>query len=402
MSMSLYESVVNESFGTDFLGEADTRLDPAIEAEINDRVNDDASFMQYTGECLTGMMALEAAMAKFDGMMAVKAIVAKNSNDAAAMEALDATMEGFVSDAWETLKEWVNKAYQAIKAFLIKQWNRLKGAANVVKAFFTKYGDVLRSMNVPDCKVKWLNINIDGGEKVFNKFNGEIKQSVTKVSSAISAVNKNYDDLAADTDEDTKRKSTSDYAITHGADRLKGAPVQASGNETIAVKELLDHLPTPKQVHDELINEIYPDGEEPKETGFTANVRSEAIEAADIGKVSKYIQYFQKMGDTTQKDSLRVIETAQKEARKSASESKKKGSTILHSMLRRCYAAQIQLFNMCTTATEQAAKRKINQSVAACRKAIMHHSTKGKGATQESWNPSTESYGVSDMLSMYL
>ena len=156
----LLDRVLSESY----IGGFDNSVSPAIEAEVNSRIindEDSSDMMQYTGECMMGMLAIEAVVAQRDGEVAIECMYRKQIGDIAGIESVVATFEGFLGNAWEKIKEWIKKAYTAIKNFLIKIWNKLKGYANQVKAFFTKYGDVLRNMTISGLKVDFGQINLD-------------------------------------------------------------------------------------------------------------------------------------------------------------------------------------------------------------------------------------------------
>ena len=346
---SLLESVVNESYGPEFggLGYAGEGLSPEVEAEINDRVSDEPETMfAYTSECMMGMLALEAAGAKMDGLCAVRFAAARANGDQAAMEETVATMEGFLGDVWETLKEWIIKAYTAIKNFLIKAWNKMKGAANVVKAFFTKYGKVLRDKKVPGLLVKWCNIQMLAANQVYNNYLRQIEQIRNQVTPLIT--------------------------------RIFTAQLKPE-----AMRNVLDRIPTPHDINVALKRGIYPQGETASDVEFE-RIRSAAIEAADIGSYKKYIDNFLSLGDKSRAESLKSIQEFKQEHAKSGETHKVAGVGQAHSAVRRCLNAEIELHRMTTSALYSAAKRMQAQSISACRKAIMYHATKGEGATSTS------------------
>jgi hypothetical protein len=363
--MSLLESVVNESYGPEFggVGYADGEgLSAAVESEINDRVTDEPETMfAYTSECMMGMLALEAAEAKMDGLCAVKFAAARANGDEALMEETVATMEGFVGDVWETLKEWIIKAYTAIKNFIIKAWNKMKGAAGVVKAFFTKYGTVLREKRVPGLMVKWCNIQMLAATQVYNTFLRHIEAIRQRVKPIILHV------LAI---------GPGGYADIHRSQNQAGF----SQNE---LNQAMAAIPSPHDINVSLARNIYPAGETSHDVPFEA-IRNAAIEAADIGSYKKYVDNFLSLGDKSRAESLKSIQEIKQNHAKTKEMARNAGVSAAHSAVRRCLNAQIELHRMCTSAMYRAAKRMQSQSVSACRKAIMYHATKGEGATSTS------------------
>jgi hypothetical protein len=287
----------------------------------------------------------------------VKFAAARANGDEALMEETVATMEGFVGDAWETLKEWVIKAYTAIKNFIIKAWNKMKGAAGVVKAFFTKYGSVLREKRVPGLLVKWCDIRMLAATSVYNTYLRHIEQIRQQVKPLIVRI-------------------TTPTSQTHVSSNQAGF----SPNQ---LNSVLNNIPSPHDINTALTREIYPNGETSRDVPFEG-IRNAAIEAADIGSYKKYVDNFLALGDKSRAESLKSIQEVKQEHAKTKEIAKNAGVGAAHSAVRRCLNAQIELHRMCTSAMYRAAKRMQSQSVSACRKAIMYHATKGEGATSTS------------------
>jgi hypothetical protein len=361
MNMSLFDQVVNESYSADLGGYAEDKLDSATESYIDSVITDDpVTMVAFTGECMMGIMALEAAEARMEGMMAVKLMNARAAEDQEAMEAAVVTMEGFVGDVWEALKEIVKKAYTAIKTFLIKVWNKFKGYGNVVKAFFTKYGDVLRHKRVPGLRVKWERINLDGAERVMNEHLGNARRAIetlVRSRNVHGAVNRMTDGAY---------KHDKNLSAAHATSRVGDVA-----------------LPSPHEINSDLNQAMYPDqnrSSEDLEQEFE-RVRSEAIEAADISSYKKYIDNFMALGNKHYQSDLKLIEDIKREHAKDKARDTGAGVGSFHTQIRRCLNAEIEIINLCTHAMATAAKRMQSQSIAACRKAIMYHSTEGAGAT---------------------
>jgi hypothetical protein len=277
------------------------------------------------------------------------------------MEETVATMEGFVGDVWETLKEWIIKAYTAIKNFIIKAWNKMKGAAGVVKAFFTKYGTVLREKRVPGLNVKWCRIQMLAATQVYNTFLRHIEGIRQRVKPIILHV------LAI---------GPGGYADVHRSQNQAGF----SQNE---LNQAMAAIPSPHDINVSLARNIYPAGETSHDVPFEA-IRNAAIEAADIGSYKKYVDNFLSLGDKSRAESLKSIQEIKQNHAKTKEMARNAGVSAAHSAVRRCLNAQIELHRMCTSAMYRAAKRMQSQSVSDCRKAIVYHATKGEGATYTS------------------
>jgi len=380
MNMSLFDQVLNESYSADLGGYSYDSLDAAEESYINDVITDDpVTLFQYTGECSNAIMALEAAEARMEGMMCVKFMNARAANDEVAMEETVATMEGFIGNMWETLKEIVKKAYAAVKAFLIKVWNKMKGYGNVVKAFFTKYGDVLRHKRVPGLRVKWERIEITAAEPVMMRYLEQVSQAVELLRTRL-------------------RNEANTYRINSRiAERIPNNPRSAQGfddnphgayNLHLATNNA---LPSPHDINAALDEAIYPQrnrSENDLEAEFE-RIRPEAIEAADISSYKKYIDNFMAIGNKRYQADLKLIEDLKRELAKHKAEDTGNKVGSIHTEIRRCLNAEIEIINLSTHAMSTAAKRMQSQSISACRKAIMYHATEGNGATyaDESYVP---------------
>lgn len=381
MNMSLFDQVVNESYSADLGGYSADSLDAAEESYINDVITDDpVTLFQYTGECSNAIMALEAAEARMEGMMCVKFMNARSASDEVAMEETVATMEGFVGNMWETLKEIVKKAYAAVKAFLIKVWNKFKSYGNVVRAMLTKYGDVLRHKRVPGLRVKWEKINIMAAEPIMMK-------NLEKCTKMIEQLKHMYEGIKGLRQNNPKNP----YADKNPETVLATHQFVNTGAKGVA-----DGLPTPGEIEDELEKEIYPEKastDQELEKPFE-EIRPEAIKAADASSYKTYLDRFMAIGNKRYQADMKCIEDLKREFHKEKSAYSGAGASHIHTEIRRCLNAEISIINICTHAMTTAAKRMQSQSISACRKAIMHHGTEGDGATYagESYTPSGTDY----------
>ena len=391
MNMSLFDQVLNESYSADLGGYSYDSLDAAEESYINDVITDDpVTLFQYTGECSNAIMALEAAEARMEGMMCVKFMNARSASDEVAMEETVATMEGFVGNMWETLKEIVKKAYAAIKNFLIKVWNKFKSYGNVVRAMLTKYGDVLRHKRVPGLNVKWEKINITAAEPIMEKH-------LQTCSRMIEGLKHEYNEIKDARKVDPKHyedKDPNSVLNTHRFVNQGGTLTWGTGKKVHQAD--LDGLPKAGDIEDELEDAIYPEKastDQELEKPFE-QIRPEAIKAADSSSYKTYMDKFMAIGNKRYQADMKCIEDLKREFHKEKSAYSGVGASHIHTEIRRCLNAEITIINICTHAMTTAAKRMQSQAISACRKAIMHHGTEGDGATyaDESYAPSGAAY----------
>ena len=392
MSMSLFDQVVNESYSADLGGYSYDSLDAAEESYINDVITDDpVTLFQYTGECSNAIMALEAAEARMEGMMCVKFMNARSASDEVAMEETVATMEGFVGNMWETLKEIVKKAYAAIKAFLIKVWNKFKSYGNVVRAMLTKYGDVLRHKRVPGLNVKWEEIKLTEAEPIMEKH-------LTTCSNIIEYLKKEYSRVEGAHKNDSSYYEDKDPRAVLATHKTvnNGTTVNHWKGGKLVGQSVTNKLPTPGDIEDELEAAIYPEKastDQELEKPFE-KIRPEAIKAADSSSYKTYMDRFMAIGNKRYQADMKCIQDLKREFHKEKSAYSGVGASHIHTEIRRCLNAEITIINICTHAMTTAAKRMQSQAISACRKAIMHHGTEGDGATYagESYAPSGTTY----------
>ena len=410
--MGLFDSVVNESYGYP------NSLDSVTEAEIQERITDDPCDMyQFTSECMTKMLACEAALYQIEGIQSVEYLLARNAGDQAAMEQAQAVYEGVIGDAWETIVEWIRKAFTAIKNFLIKVWNKMKGTANVVQAFFSKYGDVLRNKDASGLLVDWMNINIEGVRPVYDRYIGVIssveqtlaKEAVERFGG--TSPNRRASDASQDRyGQDARGVMNNGGAYIPNVARAAVNNVRVGLNRQHALHgatrfgdiaaNINDRIPSPRDITNALKQSVYGTAQEVRanKESFSGRVRTEAIEAADISSYKKYIDYFLSLGDKGMQDSMKFI---QEQKRRLADRADKLESHNLSAVLqafRRCANAKLELHRICYRFLVTAAKQKQSQSISACRKAIMYHSTKGEGRTrtEESYNYDNNGYDVAN------
>ena len=407
--MGLFESVVNESYGYP------NSLDSITESEIQERITDSPEDMyEFTGECMMKMLATEAAVYQIEGIQAVNYLKAQAAGDTAAMESAKIVFEGVVGDAWETLVEWLRKAYVAVKNFLIKVWNKMKGTANVVQAFFSKYGDVLRNKDASGLLVDWVHIDIEGVRPVYDRYLGVINgnevqlgQIATQIfnfhratpnNRASNASQDAYGQMASHnmnhrTAIDTTRtvtNPTTHYVGTTRNNRQAHIAVTQLGQFTTQMRTIVDRIPSPRDITIALKRSVYGTDQERRASreSFSGNMRTLAIEAADINSYKKYIDYFLSLGDKGLQDSLKVIQEQKRRLADSADSLESRNLGAVLQAFRRCANAKLELHRICYRFLVVAAKQMQSQSISACRKAIMYHSTKGEGRTR-----TEESYG---------
>ena len=319
---------------------------------IEDPIDDTTESVLFAShECMIGMVAIEAAVAKFEGQTAVAIL---KTNDSYEKQRLVSTYEGFVSDAWEKLKEWIRKAYETVKRWLQKIWTKIKQGADMVKAFFTKYGNVLRQKDTSGLQVMWCKIKIDGGESVRDQ---ALKYIDTKIKDV----------------EDINYGSNGNKAHEH-------------------LRTLLDKVHTFRK---EMIDAIYigSKGQEAEETEFDS-IKDEALKAADIGSTQKLVAEYMRLGDDGSNDAIKRINDAMKKNNKdnktTGDEAKdyNNQTNVRRASLNQLYRAKLQVYNISATVSLEAAKRMRAQSIAACRKAIFHNA-------EESYIPNSNNYSNS-------
>lgn len=350
--MSLFDQVVNESYNYD------GSVDATIEAEINDRVSESVETMiEYVGECQMGMLALEAAIYAAEGHQAVSYLTAREADDQATMESVQVAMEGMIGDAWEKLKEWVKKAYAAIKAFVLKYWNKLKGYVDVFKGMIGKYSDVLRDKSI-DIQVEWADVHI---EEAAQKYSGIISSLKSEIE-----------------------------AFTKGTGKEK---VKSELNQSVD-----DYK---KAIYSVLYGDSYAtNGIKTDKVSF-ASKRREILDAAEIGNAKKYIDFITKLNDNSVTDSVKAIDNAKKttdsfEEKAEKSEEKKTLNSDKLTMMRKVLNQMIAVNKMGSNALTSAASLKIKLAVKACRAAIMATRT-GEGKGEEK-NENMESTGIDGIL----
>ena len=321
---------------------------------LNDPIDDTAESMLYASqECMVGIVAVEAAIATMEGQTAVAIM---KTNDSYEKQRLVSTYEGFISDAWEKIKEWIRKAYETVKRWLQKVWNKIKQGADMVKAFFTKYGSVLREKDTSGLEVKWCEITLDGANSVIKAEMSDLNTAETDIKRIISA--------NADVDSITDN-------------------VKAKIARTHDFREMC-------------ISAIYtgPKGQEAEDKEFVGAIKNQALEAADIGSTQKLVSEYMKLGDDGNNDAIKYINEMMKENNKNnkttGSDAKDIHNTtnILRTLTNQILRAKLQVYNIAATTTLEAAKRLRSQSIAACRKAIFHN-------TEESYTPNNYKYSNS-------
>jgi hypothetical protein len=240
----------------------------------------------------------------------------------------------------------------------------MKGYGNVVKAFFTKYGDVLRHKRVPGLRVKWETINVMAAEPIMMRYINQIAGVINNLHAGIR-------------EEDSRRNLEYGPGEEH---RNFDANHRGVHGMHMATNQA---LPSPHDINAALDAAIYPDRErstEDLEAEFD-HIRAQAIEAADISSYKKYIDNFMAIGNKRYQADLKLVENLKRELAKQKGDHAAGGVSSIHTEIRRCLNAEIEVINLCTHAMTTAAKRMQSQSISACRKAIMHHATEGNGAS---------------------
>ena len=335
---SLWADVVENGYSNiDGVG-PETGLDAATEAAIADRITDDpVDVTMFTGECLTGMVAIEAALATVEGRCAVDYMRATTESAKAEVKA---TMEGAVADAWETLKRYVRKAWKAITEFLRKVWNKIKAKTATIKAMITKYEKVLRDSKA-NPKISWAQFDFAKMMQARDEF--------------LKALDDGYESVKNSTaDEQIEDQVGNKLKNYHTHNPLK---VALWGNQN---------------------------GPDYQQVSWNEK-KSEAIAVAD-GKVEKIVQDYMNLGEKNEREMLNELKEAESDARDDKDDAKTKGKKNKAGNLGRVLRAKIMVCQQAATLLTSGAQAYRNQCVAACRKAIA--ATHG---VKEGYEPTTES-----------
>jgi len=324
-------------------GAVDTQESSIDTAAIEAMVTEDPSTMiEYVAGCTEGMVALEAAVAMAEGRCAVKYVTATES---AAKEEATATMEGVLANAWDALKEMAEKAWEAIKKFIKKAWNKMKGYYNVVKAFFGKYGAVIKGKNV-NPEISWTEIDLSQGVNIATRL---------------------VDNLPAASDKDDE------FYTSHST----GSGSNQSNQE----------------YYDEIHGAFFPDGEDAKKSNWKAH-KEQAIKVADQGLDSIYQGMF-KLGDKSERDIISDIKRQAKEDTDRVKGSDQKKESYRGRASKRTRVA-IYIVRTMASMGHRAATRLYNQSVKACR-AVIRTEAETSSATYGAESASLDSF-MSEIL----
>lgn len=321
--LNLWSDVTEGTFGT----AGSEGVSANVSAEIESAVTEDpVSMVEYVGSCTEGMIAVEAALAMAEGRSVAKYLTA---TDESAKAELKTAMEGVLADAWDKIKDYAERAYEAIKKFIKKVWNKMKGYYGVVKAMMTKYGKVIGSKDTSGLKVSWVKVTLtsDFASEIERKANAILSQGVENASGGSD--NANYKDLIR-------------QKLYQGGD-----------------------------------DEAHPEA-------FTGDIKKQAIRVADGGFDWMYMDLF-KLCDKSERDIIKRLNDAKKQKIRAtdsgtASDEDKQNSK---DYINRCSRQAIQLIRMASVMAHTAANTLYSQSVRACRKAIRYNAG-DKSASEES------------------
>lgn len=246
----LFNKLVTEGTLPDFSGiasnnEYDKEVDAVIEPTIE-------SLVSYDCDRQCDVYRVEAAMAKTEAVCIEAYVRATTDSE---KEHIQATFEASVSGAIAKIKEYILKAIAAIKSFLKKLWQHIKDAGTQIKAFFVKYGKLLKDKDCTGLKVKWVKVNLGLKFDVFSKFESAVK--------------------AANAEGKDSKKKASELVSDAG-------------------------IPSAEDYKKACLSEVFPDGPEPKEVEFNS-VRNEAIAIEDEGSLLKDCQAISRVAETFEK-----------------------------------------------------------------------------------------------------
>ena len=169
-----FDKIMNESYAYG----GNNNLSSSDMYEIDSRITaDPISMYDYTSECLNNIYRIDAAYAKFESMNIVAALEAKSVGDSYRLQQVAVAMEGAVGDAVEKIKEWIRKAFNAVKNFLKKCWTKLKSRIDIIRGQVGKYEDILKNRNLSGCQVEWVKYNPDDVYKEWDRLDKIINES---------------------------------------------------------------------------------------------------------------------------------------------------------------------------------------------------------------------------------
>lgn len=150
--------------------------------KIDSIITDDPITMyNYTSECINNIYKTDAAFSKFESMNIVSLIEAKSVGDNYRIQQISVAMEGAFGDMVEKIKEWISKAYNAIKNFLKKCWNKIKTRFDIIRGQIGRYEDVLKNRDLKGCKIKWIDYAPENVFSEWESFNKTFQEKVRKI-----------------------------------------------------------------------------------------------------------------------------------------------------------------------------------------------------------------------------
>lgn len=391
--------------------------DPALESLISE---DPITMYEVANECYTAMVAVDGAMARAENAIALEALSATPER----RSELKVAMEGLAGDVWFKLKSLAKRIWAAIKKWAKKAWDKIKQLGDRIKAFFGKYGDVLRNKRCPGLRVVWQKIDLAAGMQQAHELNDLIGKSIDEVNHGYATFKSEWNKSKAEgtiahTPTPRTNRDMTDYGgqnAHHQGGKLD--PHIKRGTDIRKLLNLRVRLIVERAIYGEKVvktlDEVIKYSAEIKagassasvsgthETSHTTHggtmgssryldsgrynesnmenwesIRNEALRIADLGSVNKVVGEFSSIAAREENQTLNYLKEAESEANDKADEgtfggAKNQYYTFVGGLVR----AKMRVWQIGLAAINEAASRYLSQSVAACRKAIWYKGDK--------------------------
>ena len=344
-----FDRIMNESFRY-----GSTSLSSKDMYEIDSQITDDPiSMYNYTSECINNIYKIDAAYARFESMNIVSLLEAKSRGDSYKIQQLSYTMEGAVGDMIQKIKEWIKKAYEAIKKFLKKCWTKLKTRIDIIRGQIGKYEDVLKNRDLSGCKIKWVDYEPSNVFRAWDEYNKLITNETNKVKNAIN--------------EKAKKEDLNIYKKGFLGVVKNDKFIENNIKSTLAKAGLKDGQDIDKNL-------------KPKEKDVEFTDKAEEIFSI-VGKDP--VQEFNNMysgGENELSAALKDLEEAAKRDQENREEEiknekddlEKEKNQVKFDFLKNAHTFKVQIYRRFSTRLNEVLNARTAQCVAACKKAIAY------------------------------
>lgn len=366
-----FDRIMNESYA--YGNSISSRDMYEIESQVTD---DPISMYNYTSECVNNIYKTDAAYAKFESMNIVAALEARSVGDNYRMQQISVAMEGAFGDMVEKIKEWISKAYNAVKNFLKKCWTKIKARIDIIRGQIGKYEDVLKNRDLSGCKVNWIKYNPQDVFGNWQELDKKIDTDATNLKNTINGLD-NKDKLNA-------------YKKSFPAITGNNEYTEAAISKKIALAGLVDKTAIDKN-------------NKPKDNEVEFNEIAEEV-FSFVGKNPE--EEFNKQslgGENALKAALKDLEEAGKkikEDREKEKENEKSGeeheienlkNQICFDLAKSAHTYRVGIYRRFSSRLNEVLNARTAQAVAACKKAITYAHEKNRPQKKEK-KPDNSSY----------